>query len=143
MSVQDLPTVNASLNLLSATFLMLGYLKIRRGERDNHRKLMLSALVCSALFLTSYLIYHFNVGSLPYPHQDWTRPVYFAVLIPHVVLAALMTPFILILVRRAWRGDFARHRRMARVVWPVWMFVSVTGVVIYCMLYLRAAPEAG
>ena len=93
------------------------------------------ALLVSAAFLTSYLIYHANVGSTPYPHHDWTRPVYFTILIPHVVLAALMTPFILAAVWYALRGRFDRHVRITRWLWPVWMFVSVSGVVIYWMLY--------
>ncbi|MDH3939232.1 MAG: DUF420 domain-containing protein, partial [candidate division Zixibacteria bacterium] len=86
-------------------------------------------------FLTCYLIYHAEVGSVPYPHHDWTRPLYFAILVPHVILAALMVPFILITVWLAWREKFIRHRRLARLVWPVWLFVSISGVVIYLMLY--------
>lgn len=139
MSLNDLPTVNALLNLLSATLLLGGFIYIKRGQRDTHKKFMLAALACSGLFLSSYLIYHFNVGSVPYPYHDWTRPLYFAILIPHVILAVLMTPFIFVLVRRAFREDFGKHRKLARIIWPVWMFVSVTGVVIYAMLYLRPA----
>ncbi len=135
MTFKDLPTINAVLNTLSAVLLFLGYLKIQARNIDAHKKIMLSALVSSALFLISYLIYHSQVGSVPYPHRDWTRPVYFAILIPHVILAALMLPFIGILVRHAWRGNFLKHRRLARWVWPVWMFVSITGVLIYLMLY--------
>ena len=143
MSLSDLPTVNALLNLLSATLLLAGFINIKRGKRDTHRKFMLAALVCSGLFLTSYLIYHFNVGSVPYPYHDWTRPLYFTILIPHVTLAILMLPFIFVIVRRAWRGNFARHRKLARIVWPVWMFVSITGVAVYAMLYLRPVFGSG
>ena len=143
MSLNDLPTVNALLNLLSASLLLAGFIHIKRGNRETHKKFMLAALVTSVLFLTSYLIYHFNVGSVPYPHHDWTRPLYFAILIPHVILAVVMTPFIFILVRRAWRGDFKKHRKLARIIWPIWMYVSITGVAVYAMLYLRAAPGSG
>jgi len=135
MSLTDLPTLNAALNLISATLLTIGYIHIKKGRQHLHKGFMLSALVSSALFLISYLIYHYYVGSVPYARQDWTRPVYFAILIPHVVLAAVMVPFILVMVWRALRGDFIRHKRIARWVWPVWMFVSVSGVVVYLMLY--------
>ncbi len=137
MALSDLPTLNATLNLISAILLLFGYINIRRGERERHKRFMIAALITSTLFLTSYLIYHANVGSVPYPYHDWTRPVYFTILIPHVLLAALMTPFIVVVVWRAWKGSFDKHRKLARIVWPVWMFVSVSGVVIYAMLYLR------
>ena len=135
MSLTDLPALNATLNGISAIFLGLGYYYIRSGNRETHRTMMVSALVTSILFLTSYLIYHVNVGSVPYPHQDWTRPLYFAILIPHVILAAVNVPFIITTVLRAHRGQFDRHRRLARWVWPSWMFVCVSGIVIYGMLY--------
>lgn len=135
MSVNDLPTLNAILNLVSATFLLIGYRFIKKDNQRLHKRFMISALVSSALFLTSYLIYHYYVGSVPYPYYDWTRPVYFIVLIPHVILAAVMAPFILVMVWRALKGDFVRHKRIARWVWPVWMFVSVSGVTVYLMLY--------
>lgn len=135
MNITDLPALNACLNCIATVLLLLGYLNIRKGRQETHKKFMLGALATSAAFLTSYLIYHYVVGSVAYPHHDWTRPFYFAVLIPHVILAALMTPFILIIVYRAWRGQFDRHRRLARFVWPVWMFVSVSGVIVYLMLY--------
>ncbi len=135
MNVQDLPTLNAILNSISAVLLTLGFIHIKRGHRERHRKFMLAALVTSALFLTSYLIYHSQVGSVKYPHYDWTRPVYFAILIPHVILAAVMTPFILIAVWHALHARFEKHRRIVRWLWPVWMFVSVSGVAVYWMLY--------
>ena len=135
MNAANLPTLNAALNSLSACLLIMGYVEIRRGNRERHKRWMIGALAASILFLVSYLIYHAEVGSIPYPHHDWTRPVYFAILIPHILLAAANVPFVLIIVRRAWRGDFERHRRLARWVWPSWMFVSVTGVIIYFMLY--------
>ena len=135
MTFQDLPTLNAILNSIAAILLTFGYMNIRRGRQETHKKFMIAALIVSAAFLTSYLIYHYSVPSTPYPYHDWTRPLYFAILIPHVILAALMTPFILYIVYQAWRGNFVKHRRMARFVWPVWMFVSVTGVIVYLMLY--------
>lgn len=135
MNASNLPTLNAALNALSAFLLIMGYREIRRGDPERHRKWMIGALATSILFLISYLIYHSQVGSIPYPYHDWTRPVYFAILIPHVILAAANVPFVLIIVRRAWRGDFERHRALARWVWPSWIFVCVSGVVIYLMLY--------
>lgn len=135
MAVEDLPTLNAIFNAVSACFLLLGYVQIRRGNVRLHRRMMLFALVCSGLFLTSYLVYHIQVGSVPYPHHDWTRGIYFAILIPHVVLAGLNAPFVLAVVWLALRGRFNAHRRLARWVWPVWMFVCVSGVLIYIMLY--------
>jgi putative membrane protein len=137
MSLSDLPTLNATLNLISAVFLFLGYRNIRRGERERHQRFMVAALITSTLFLISYVIYHANIGSKPYPFEDWTRPIYFTILIPHVILAALMAPFIVVVVWRASKGAFEKHRALARFVWPVWMFVSISGVAIYAMLYLR------
>ena len=97
---------------------------------------MLAALSFSALFLICYLYYHSQVGSVPYERQDWTRPVYFAILVPHIILAALMAPFIIGTVWLALgRGDFHAHARLARWVWPAWIFVSISGVAVYAMLY--------
>ena len=135
MAVNDLPALNAIFNTIGAVFLLIGYLQIRRGNIRQHRRMMLLALVFSALFLSSYLFYHFKVGSVPYPYHDWTRGVYFAVLVPHIVLAALNAPFVLAVVWLALRGRYQPHRRLARWVWPVWMFVCVSGVIIYVMLY--------
>lgn len=97
---------------------------------------MLGAVSASAIFLISYLIYHAKVGSVPYPYHDWTRTLYFAILIPHVIFAALMVPFILVLLRLAFKDKRDKHKRLARWVFPVWSFVSLTGVLIYYMLYL-------
>jgi putative membrane protein len=135
MSYSFLSHVNASLNFVSAMLLTFGYLAIKRGNQQRHRTIMLAALASSALFLISYLIYHANVGSVPYLRQDWTRPVYFTILIPHVALAGIMVPFILMAVYHALKGRFDRHRRITKWLWPVWMFVSVSGVVVYFMLY--------
>ena len=135
MTATSLPTVNAILNAVSAVLLMFGYIKIRQGNRLIHKKIMISAVISSALFLISYLIYHYQVGSVPYPYHDWTRPVYFIILIPHVILAGVMVPFILAALYFAFRSRFDKHRRLVRWVWPVWMFVSLSGIAIYLMLY--------
>ena len=136
MNVQDLPTINATLNLITTFFLLLGYINVKKGKREVHKKFMISALISSALFLIFYSIYHSHVGSVPYPHHDWTRPIYFTVLIPHIILAAIMSPFILITVWFAFRAQVEKHRRIVRLLWPVWMYVSVSGVFIYLMLYI-------
>jgi putative membrane protein len=135
METTDLPGLNAALNSLSLLFLLGGYRYIRRGDRQNHIRCMLAALTTSTLFLASYLVYHFEVGSVPYPHQDWTRPLYFAILIPHIILATIIVPFVALLVWNAWKGNFSRHRRLARWTWPAWVFVSFSGVAVYIMLY--------
>ena len=135
MTVTDLPALNAFLNLISSVLLMSGFIQIRKKNRNRHKKIMIAALTSSGLFLSFYLIYHFQVGSVPYPYHDWTRALYFIILIPHVILAALMVPFIVMAVWFALRGQFERHKKIVRWVWPVWMFVSVTGVTIYVMLY--------
>jgi uncharacterized membrane protein YozB (DUF420 family) len=130
-----LPAVNACLNGLSTVFLTVGYVFIRRREMRRHRACMIAALVTSALFLTSYLVYHAQVGSVPFPGQGSIRFVYFAILITHVVLAAIILPLALMTVSRAFARRFDRHRRIARVTLPLWLYVSVTGVVIYLMVY--------
>ncbi len=136
ISVTDLPLVNAILNGVSSVFLICGYVKIKNGNKDAHKKLMLAALISSALFLTSYLIYHFNVGSVPYPYYDWSRKLYFAILIPHVILAVVMTPMIIIGVTFAFKSKFQKHKKLMRWTFPIWVYVSVTGVIIYLMLYI-------
>jgi len=135
MTLSDLPAVNAMLNSISAVLLILGRSRIKIGRADQHKIIMILALTVSLLFLTSYLIYHYNVGSVPYPKHDWTRPLYFAILIPHVILAAVMTPFILLAVWFALKGRFEYHKKVVRWVWPVWIFVSFSGVAVYLMLY--------
>jgi uncharacterized membrane protein YozB (DUF420 family) len=135
MNITDLPTLNAAFNLLSTLLLLFGYVYIKRGIRKTHKKFMLAALISSAIFLISYLIYHAKVGSVPYPHQDWTRYFYFTILIPHIILAAIMVPAILIALWHALRNRFEKHKRLVRWVWPVWMYVSLSGVIIYLMLY--------
>jgi putative membrane protein len=135
MGVTDLSTVNAILNFVSSVLLTAGYIQIKKGNRAMHKKIMVSALLTSGLFLMSYVIYHYQAGSVPYPYHDWSRTIYFIILIPHVILAAAMTPFIIIAVWFAWHDQYEKHKRLVRWVWPVWMFVSVSGVMIYLMLY--------
>jgi len=135
ISVSQLPTLNAALNSLSAVFLFAGYLFIRAKNRDAHRLCMLAAFTCSILFLISYLVYHFQVGSVGFKGQGWIRPVYFTILITHTLLATAVVPLALITLVRALREQFAAHRRIARWTLPVWLYVSVTGVVVYLMLY--------
>ena len=135
MTVSDLPTVNALLNGTAGVLLAIGWTCIRRGRIDAHRRCMLAAFTASCLFLVSYVVYHAQAGSRPFTGQRHARSVYFAILITHVVLAAAIVPLALVTLRRALAGDYVRHRRIARWTFPVWMYVSVTGVVIYLMLY--------
>jgi uncharacterized membrane protein YozB (DUF420 family) len=135
VTVTDLPALNASLNALASLFLLAGYVCVRRKQITAHRVCMLAALATSALFLTSYLIYHYNVGSRPFTGTGAIRLVYFAILISHVLLAIAIVPMVLVTVSRALTRRFDRHRRIARVTWPLWMYVSVTGVIVYVMLY--------
>ena len=135
MTVRDLPTLNAVLNAASALLLLWGYSLIRRGRREAHRRVMIAALCSSALFLVSYLYYHAQVGSVRFQGQGPVRTLYFAILISHTVLAAAIVPLVLVTVVRALRQRFDQHRRIARVTLPLWAYVSVTGVVVYWMLY--------
>jgi uncharacterized membrane protein YozB (DUF420 family) len=135
MEMSDLPAVNASLNAVAATFLVIGYVLIRNGRRDAHKRCMLTALATSALFLLSYVVYHANAGSVRFEGTGVIRVVYFGVLIPHIILAATILPLALITTARGLRGDYTRHVRIARWTLPIWLYVSVTGVVVYVMLY--------
>jgi uncharacterized membrane protein YozB (DUF420 family) len=135
VTVRDLPTLNAALNATTAALLLVGWLLIRRGRREAHRRVMTAALVSSAAFLASYLVYHAQVGSVRFQGQGPVRTLYFAILISHTILAAAIVPMVVVTVVRALRGQFTRHRRWARVTLPLWGYVSVTGVVVYWMLY--------
>ena len=135
MGLQDLPGVNATLNATTALLLTTGYLLIRSGRRRAHRAAMLAAFGVSVAFLASYLWYHAHAGTTRFPGHGWIRPVYFAILLSHTVLAAAIVPLALITLARGLRADFPRHARLARWTLPVWLYVSVTGVVIYVMLY--------
>jgi uncharacterized membrane protein YozB (DUF420 family) len=135
ISASQLPDLNAALNSLSAVFLFAGYRFIRARNREAHRKCMLAAFACSVLFLTSYLIYHFQVGSVPFKGQGSIRTVYFIILITHTVLATAVVPLALVTLIRALRERFDAHRRIARWTFPIWLYVSITGVIVYWMLY--------
>ena len=133
--VSALPRLNAALNGASAILLAVAYFFIRHRRAKAHRACMLSAFTLSALFLTSYVIYHVFAGSVAFAGPAWIRPIYLAVLISHIALAAIVLPLALTALYRAWRGRFVRHRQVARWTLPIWLYVSVSGVVIYLMLY--------
>jgi uncharacterized membrane protein YozB (DUF420 family) len=134
VSLHDLPAVNACFNTLSAVLLALGFLNIRKGRKEAHRKCMLTALCSSTLFLAGYLYYHFHAGRTLFP-ENWFKPIYLAILLTHTVLAVVILPLVIITVTFAIRGRFEAHKKIARWTWPLWMYVSVTGVVIYLLLY--------
>jgi len=129
------PVIDASLNGASAVLLFVGHGFIKRGRMAAHRAFMIAALVCSTLFLTSYLYYHAHVGSIRFQGQGWSRPIYFSILISHTILAAAIVPLVIITLARALRERFDRHRAIARWTYPLWMYVSITGVIVYFMLY--------
>jgi len=133
--IHSLPAVNAGLNGLGTVFLLAGYVMIRRRRIELHRACMLAAFACSVLFLTSYLIYHYHAGSTPFPGTGLIRPLYFFILITHIVLAALLPPLEVMTLWRAWKKRFEAHARLARWTLPIWLYVSVTGVLVYVMLY--------
>jgi len=135
LTLRDLPTVNAILNAVAACFLLVGWALIRRRNMRAHRAAMLAALACSVLFLASYLVYHYQVGSVPFQGTGAIRTVYFAVLLTHTVLAAAVPFLAAITLTRALRRHFPRHRAIARWTLPIWLYVSVTGVIVYWMLY--------
>ena len=135
MSIDLLPHINAALNTIAAILLAIGWFLIRARRIPQHRAVMIAAVTTSALFLVSYVIYHANAGSRPFPGTGVMRAVYFSILIPHVLLAALTLPFILITFVRGLRRNDVKHRRLARKTIPVWLFVSVSGVIVYVMLY--------
>jgi putative membrane protein len=129
------PTLNATLNASSAVFLTLGYIFIRKHRVQFHKACMLSAVGCSSIFLVSYVLYHLRVGSVRFQGQGWIRPAYFTLLGTHTVLAATVVPLAMLTVLRALKGNYARHRAIARWTLPIWLYVSVTGVLVYFMLY--------
>ena len=135
LEVTDLPEVNATLNAIAASLLTIGYIYIRRGHPQEHRLCMIAAFATSALFLASYLVYHFNVGSVAFTGQGTIRTVYFTILISHIILAIAILPMAIVTLLRALRGQFESHRRLAKWTLPLWLYVSVTGVVVYWMLY--------
>jgi uncharacterized membrane protein YozB (DUF420 family) len=135
ISVHDLPAVNASLNALSGLLLLLGFTLIHRRRVELHRKVMIAAFATSSLFLICYVVYHAQVGSVPFPRQGFVRPLYFTILITHVILAATVPPLAIITLTRGLKGRYPQHRRIARWTFPIWLYVSVTGVLVYVLLY--------
>jgi uncharacterized membrane protein YozB (DUF420 family) len=133
--VSSLPHLNAILNATSGVLLVTGYLFIRRRRINAHRNCLIAALIASTVFLASYLTYHYYHGTTRFAGTGFVRPLYFAILLTHTVLAVVIVPFIIVTLSRAARGDFARHRRIARWTFPMWLYVSVTGVIVYLMLY--------
>jgi uncharacterized membrane protein YozB (DUF420 family) len=135
MSVTDLPAVNATLNALSGILLLIAYTHIRARRIQQHRRFMIAAFATSSLFLVCYLVYHARVGSVPFTRQGFVRPLYFTILITHVTLAATVVPLALVTLSRGLKARYPQHRRIARWTFPVWMYVSVTGVLVYVLLY--------
>ena len=135
MTISDLPALNATLNATAATLLVIGYVLIRRGRVQQHRRVMISAFATSTLFLVSYVIYHANVGSRPFPGTGPIRTIYLTILLTHIVLAIVIVPMALITLTRGLRARFDRHVPIARWTLPLWLYVSVTGVIVYLMLY--------
>lgn len=129
------PAIDATLNGTSAVLLLVGRTFIKRGHMAAHRAVMIAALTSSSIFLACYLYYHWHVGSVHFQGQGWSRPLYFSILISHTILAAAIVPMIIITLSRALRERFDRHRAIARWTYPLWMYVSVTGVIVYFMLY--------
>jgi len=130
-----LPAINATLNATAATLLVYGYTLIRRKQVEKHRRVMITTFVVSVVFLICYLVYHAQVGSVAFKKTGWIRPAYFSILLTHTVLAAAVPFLAITALWRAWRGEFERHRRIARWAFPIWLYVSVTGVIVYLMLY--------
>jgi uncharacterized membrane protein YozB (DUF420 family) len=141
MSLADLPVVNACLNALSTLFLTAGYLFIRRKRQDAHRNCMIAAFATSTLFLICYITYHSYIayylhrGPTRFLDPAWFRPIYLAILGTHTILAVVIVPMVIMSLARGLRGDFERHKRISKWTWPLWMYVSITGVVIYLLLY--------
>jgi uncharacterized membrane protein YozB (DUF420 family) len=135
LKLHDLPTLNAILNSTSAVLIVIGYFLIRARRIEAHRRTMLAAFTTSTLFLISYLVYHAQVGSVHFRGTGAIRTVYFTILITHTILAAVVAPMVVVTLFRGLKGRFAKHRKLARITLPVWLYVSVTGVVVYMMLY--------
>ena len=135
MTVHDLPAVNATLNAISGCFLLCGYVAMRQRRIPLHRALMIAAFASSVVFLICYLVYHAQVGSVPFPRQGLVRPLYFTILITHVVLAASVPPLAIVTLTRGLKGRYPQHRRIARWTFPIWLYVSITGVLVYVLLY--------
>ena len=135
MTVHDLPAVNASLNAISGALLVAGYLLIRARRIEQHRRCMIAAFVASSLFLVCYVVYHAQVGSVRFTRQGFVRPLYYSILITHVTLAVVVVPLAIVTLSRGLHARYPRHRAIARWTLPIWLYVSVTGVLVYVLLY--------
>jgi putative membrane protein len=135
VTVHDLPAVNATLNAISGVLLLIAYALIRARKIEQHRKVMITAFVTSSLFLVCYVIYHSQVGSVRFTRQGFVRPLYFTILISHVVLAAAVLPMAIVTLSRGLKARYSQHRKIARWTLPIWLYVSVTGVLVYVLLY--------
>ncbi len=135
MTVHDLPAINATLNAISGTFLLAGYLFIRARRIEMHRRCMIAAFTASSLFLVCYVIYHAQVGSVQFTRTGFVRPLYFSILISHVTLAVAVLPLAIVTLSRALQAKYPKHRAIARWTLPIWLYVSVTGVLVYVLLY--------
>jgi putative membrane protein len=135
MLIANLPSLNAVLNSISACFILTGFVFVKKGNVTKHRACMIGALISSTLFLISYLIYHAYHGSTPFLNEGWIRPLYFTILISHTILACTVVPLVGVTFWRAIKGDIERHRAIARWTFPIWLYVSITGVIVYAMLY--------
>lgn len=135
MTVHDLPAVNATLNAISGVLLIVAYTFIRRRKIEQHRKVMLAAFATSTLFLVCYVVYHAQVGSVRFTRQGFVRPVYFTILFTHVTLAAIVLPMAIVTLSRGLKARYPQHRRIARWTFPIWLYVSITGVLVYVLLY--------
>jgi len=135
MSIHDLPAVNATLNGISAVLLVAAYLLIRARRIEQHRRVMLAAFTTSSLFLVCYVVYHAQVGSVRFTRQGFVRPLYFTILATHVTLAAATLPLAIVTLSRGLKARYAKHRAIARWTLPIWLYVSVTGVLVYVLLY--------
>jgi uncharacterized membrane protein YozB (DUF420 family) len=135
LTLGDLPAVNASLNAISGALLIAGYLMMRARRIEQHRRFMIAAFATSSLFLISYLVYHAQVGSVRFTRQGFVRPLYFTILVTHVTLAAAVLPLAILTLSRGLKGRYPQHRRIARWTFPIWLYVSVTGVLVYVLLY--------
>jgi len=135
LTVHDLPAVNATLNGISGILLVIAYALIRARRIQQHRKVMIAAFAASSLFLVCYVVYHAQVGSVRFTRQGFVRPIYFTILVTHVVLAAVVLPMAIITLSRGLKGRYPQHRRIARWTFPTWLYVSITGVLVYVLLY--------
>ncbi len=135
MTIHDLPAVNATLNGIATILLVCGYIAIRRRKIQVHRRIMISAFAVSCVFLVCYLVYHYNVGSVRFDKPGWVRTVYLCILTTHTILAAIVPVLAIITLNRALKAKFAKHRAIARWTFPIWLYVSVTGVIVYLLLY--------